>query len=61
MRYFNDVLNKFDRLMAAVTFAEADEPVTALRFLEETPRKRKASRKDAEARAEERKRPVLRV
>lgn len=61
MRYFNDVLNKFDRLMAAVTFAEADEPVTAMSFLEETPRKRKAKRKDAEVRTEERKRPVLRV
>lgn len=61
MRYFNNVLNKFDRLMAAVTFAEADEPVTAMSFLEETPRKRKAKRKDAEVRTEERKRPVLRV
>ena len=61
MSYINEMLNRFDRWMVAVTFAEADESVTAMRFLRGRPKKRKVMRKETDVRTEERNRPVLRV
>ncbi len=54
-------LNWLDRLMVAITFAEAGDRKTALAFLNERPMKknRKKSRPRAERRVEDR--PVLRV
>jgi len=48
-------LNKWDRLMMAITFAEADEPKTAREFLE------RANRKQKQPEKQEIKRPDLRV
>jgi hypothetical protein len=61
MARLNNILNRFDRWMAAVTFAEAGEPNTALSFLNQKPRKRNMKRKKSDVRTEERTRPVLRV
>jgi hypothetical protein len=36
-----DRINKFDRLMAAITFAEADEREKALEVLSQKPKKKK--------------------
>ena len=54
-------LNIFDRLMAAITFAEAGEHKTALKFLEseKTMKKRPENQKRAENRPAQR--PVIRM
>lgn len=53
-------LNKFDRLMAAVTFAEAGEHKTAIELMEKgQEKKQKRMVKKSEKRTEQR--PVLRA
>ena len=54
-------LNWLDRLMVAITFAEAGDHKTAIAFMEEKPvrKKRKQNRARTERRVEDR--PVLRV
>jgi len=53
-------LNKFDRLMAAITFAEAGEHETAIKLMDQGKKKQqKRIVKKSEKRADQR--PVLRV
>ena len=61
MRKLKTMMNRFDRVMAAVTFAEAGEPDTALHFLSQKPRRKDFDRKKAVKRDQDRNRPVLRV
>lgn len=51
----------FDRLMAAITFAEADEHETALDIMHDTPEKRSQKRTDTRIRPKEENRPNMRV
>ncbi|MBW1641599.1 MAG: hypothetical protein JRJ76_02045 [Deltaproteobacteria bacterium] len=53
-------LNKFDRLMAAITFAEAGESETAIKLMDQGQKKKqKRIVKKSDKRADQR--PVLRV
>jgi hypothetical protein len=51
----------FDRLMAAITFAEANEPGTALDILHDRPEKERRKRVDVHIRRGEETRPQMRV
>jgi hypothetical protein len=51
----------FDRLMAAITFAEANEPGTALDILHDRPEKERRKRVDSHIRRSEETRPQIRV
>ena len=51
----------FDRLMAAITFAEADEHGTALDIMHDKPEKRSRKRTDIRIRTREDNRPNMRV
>ena len=50
----------FDRLMAAITFAEANEPETALDILHDRPEKERRKRVDAHIRRSQETRPQMR-
>jgi len=51
----------FDRLMAAITFAQANEPETALDILHDRPEKERQKRVDAHIRRSQETRPQMRV
>jgi hypothetical protein len=51
----------FDRLMAAITFAEAGEHDTALEILHDKPEKRSRKHKDIRIQRREETRPDMRV
>jgi hypothetical protein len=51
----------FDRLMAAITFAEANEHETALDIMHDRPEKESRKRTDARIRRSEETRPEMRV
>lgn len=56
-----DLIDKFDRIMAAVTFAEAGERDKALDILYEQPEKQKERRVGSRITEQEETRPRLRV
>ena len=57
---FKDLINRFDRIMAAITFAEADEREKALDILYDTPKEKK-KRVVSRIRRQEETRPGLRL
>ena len=56
-----NIINKFERLMTAVTFAEAGQRDTALKFMNEKPVNRSRKRKSEKAKNRIDQRPVLRA
>ncbi|HIJ55627.1 MAG TPA: hypothetical protein HPQ03_05825 [Deltaproteobacteria bacterium] len=56
-----DRINKFDRLMAAITFAEADERETAMEVMSEDLKKKKQKRIGAKIKRREKTRSDLRI
>ena len=56
-----DQINKFDRLMAAITFAEADEREMAMEVMSEDLKKKKRKRIGAKIKRREKSRPDLRI
>ena len=56
-----DRINKFDRLMAAITFAEADERGMAMEVMSRDLKKKKQKRTGAKIKKREKKRPDLRI
>jgi hypothetical protein len=56
-----DLISKFDRIMAAITFAEAGERDKALDILYEKPEKQKERRIGSRITEQEETRPRLRV
>ena len=56
-----NIINKFERLMTAVTFAEAGQRDTALKFMNEKPVNRRSKRKSEKAKNRIDQRPVLRA
>ena len=56
-----DRINKFDRLMAAITFAEADERETAMEVMSEDLKKKKQKRIGSKIRKWEKARPDMRI
>lgn len=56
-----DRINKFDRLMAAITFAEADERETAMEVMSEDLKKKKQKRIGSKIRKWEKTRSDLRI
>ena len=55
------IIKRFDRLMAAVTFAEAGESKTALEIMSQRPRKEGRNRLQSTLRKRTEKRPRLRI
>jgi len=55
------IIDKFERLMTAVTFAEAGQRETALKFMNEKPVNRSSKRKSEKAKNRIDQRPVLRA
>lgn len=58
---FKDLINKFDRIMAAVTFAEAGEREKALDILYDKPEEQKERRIGSRITKQEETRPRLKV
>lgn len=58
---FKELINKFDRIMAAVTFAEADEREKALDILYDRPAEIKDKRAESRISEQEETRPGLRL
>jgi hypothetical protein len=56
-----NLIYKFERLMTAVTFAEAGQRDTALKFMNEKPVNRSSQRKSEKAKNRVDQRPVLRA
>jgi hypothetical protein len=56
-----NVIHKFEKLMTAVTFAEAGQRDTALKFLNEKPVNRSRQRKSERTKKRIDQRPVLRA
>jgi len=56
-----DLINKFDRIMTAITFAEADEREKALDILYDKPEKSKDKRVGSRITRQEEARPGLRL
>ncbi|NOY69989.1 MAG: hypothetical protein GXP53_11000 [Deltaproteobacteria bacterium] len=54
-------LNFFDRLMAAISFAEAGEHKTAMKFMEADTGKQKRRQKQKNARVRQDQRPAMRM
>ncbi len=61
MRHIKSRLSKLDRLMTAITFAEAGERETALEFLYQKTRKNNSKRKTPKIRKWEQKHSNLRT
>ena len=61
MIHLKDRISKFDRLMAAITFAEADERETAMEVMSEDLKKKKQKRIGAKIKRREKARPDLRI
>ena len=57
---FKELINRFDRIMTAITFAEADEREKALDILYDTPKEKK-KRVVSRIRRQEETRPGLRL
>ena len=58
---FKDLINRFDRIMSAITFAEADEREKALDILYDKPEKTKKKRVGSRITRQEDARPSLRL
>jgi len=58
---FKDLINSFDRIMSAITFAEADEREKALDILYDKPEKTKKKRVGSRITRQEDSRPGLRL
>jgi hypothetical protein len=58
---FKDLINSFDRIMSAITFAEADEREKALDILYDKPEKTKKKRVGSRITRQEDARPGLRL
>ncbi|MBW1694568.1 MAG: hypothetical protein JRJ41_10500 [Deltaproteobacteria bacterium] len=58
---FKDLINRFDRIMSAITFAEADEREKALDILYDIPKKTKKKRVGSRITRQEDSRPDLRL
>lgn len=58
---FKDLINRFDRIMSAITFAEADEREKALDILYDKPEKTKKKRVGSRITKQEDSRPGLRL
>ena len=58
---FKDLINRFDRIMSAITFAEADEREKALDILYDKPEKTKKKRVGSRVTRQEDSRPGLRL
>jgi len=58
---FKDLINRFDRIMSAITFAEADEREKALDILYDKPEKTKKKRVGSRITRQEDSRPGLRL
>ena len=58
---FRGLIDRFDRIMAAITFAEADERETALDILYDQPEKSKDIRIGSRITRQEETRPGLRL
>lgn len=58
---FKDLINRFDRIMSAITFAEADEREKALDILYDKPEKTKKKRAGSRITRQEDSRPGLRL
>ena len=56
-----DRINRFDRLMAAITFAEAGERETALEEMGKKPKKEKQKRIGSRIKRRENRRPDMRM
>ena len=61
MLKFKEMLNTWDRMMAAITFAEAGEREIALDIMDRTPEMKKHKRAGAEIRRPKESRPDLRM
>jgi len=58
---FKNLINKFDRIMTAITFAEADEHEKALDILYDKPEKSKDKRVGSRITRQEETRPDLKL
>jgi len=58
---FKNLINRFDRIMSAITFAEADEREKALDILYDKPEKTKKKRVGSRITRQEDSRPGLRL
>ena len=56
-----DWTNRFDRLLAAITFAEAGERETALEVMGQKPKKNKQKRIGSRIKRRENRRPDMRI
>ena len=61
MAAFKNLINRFDRMMAAITFAEAGEPEKALDILYDAPAEEKNQRVGHRITSQDETRPRLRT